>query len=121
MNDYWEWLGRRAISLPSWEWIPGMMQHDGYRLIALADNRYVIAREDYKVVESMTGWPDFRDYPTFGGLLELARKKLGTGLYTFPHTGGYWCAMHRNELFGPEPTEAETLVDVLEFGQRPFA
>jgi hypothetical protein len=119
MHDYWKWLGTRAIGLSNWRWRTGMLLSSGYRIVAIADEEFVVAREDFQKRKlEADEFPDFRDPATVGCLLDIARKRVGQHLYTLPHTGGYWCAHLNAGYYGPEPSEAEVLVDVLEYNQK---
>jgi len=75
--DY-EALGRRAVSWPSWQWIPGMKNgRDGSRYIG--DGQWACSdpyRAHARGVEP-DDWPDLSDAATMGCMLELTRQVRG--------------------------------------------
>ena len=73
---------QRAIACRRWRWLPGMLDADGFRVIRHGWSYDTKAPHDGRThLCNALPWditpptlPDFRDAPTVGGLLSLARE-----------------------------------------------
>lgn len=86
-------LEQRAIDCPHWEWIPGMLTHEGERIIYAGRLDGLACYEiDARTVGGgirtlSEQLPDFDDPATLGCLLHLVREAHGDSMLSVIATG----------------------------------
>lgn len=128
-------LGRRAVALASWRWMPGMLSSDGRRVSSVDPYPCGIHDGDGRVRPD--NWPaehdavpNFSDAATFGCLLALARDLLGDPTLHVRRSdmlirGHVACVLETQTdkavisiVVGSEQTEAGALIDAIERRER---
>lgn len=85
-------LGRHAITLRFWEWIPGMLL---IKKTLESGENLTVRIESGEEAQWHKGFPDLEDEATKGCVRSLAQKRFGDLFYTYPDSkslrwyGGY--------------------------------
>lgn len=141
-KEYWQNLGRRAVSCKAWRWMPGMMAAESADRVLIATTRAVTvdcidgnagycagacaAKFERIPLSMFSETPDLRDPATLGCLLALVREAWGNPLMFVTWTTSGWLVVSRShkdpaplrcqmpEMVMRKDTEAAALLDALE-------
>jgi len=111
-DQEWQDLGRRAVACKHWRWLPGMLDSDGTRVLAIhaTGDAVVMLGYIHTVKPTLLSPADLRDPATLGCLLALVREAHRDPCWQSLCFGDDTWAIEGSDY----PTEAAALVAALE-------
>ncbi len=112
-------LAKRAVESKAWKLMPGMLVHVGFRVVWVDETTFRSFDERGNEMYGSTDCllPDLTDPATLGCLLALVREAWNDAKVHVLYVDGLyrWECADRHNVHGSGMTEAEALIDALEY------
>ena len=113
-------LARRAVACKGWRWMPGMLTVENFRCIwsdAWQIELASYAAYNHRRSHLKSELPSLTDPATLGCLLALVREAWNDAKVHVLYVDGLyrWECADRHNVHGSGQTEAEALIDALEY------